>query len=230
MIKFAVAVAVMPAAVLLLFETAAAFLRICSVFRDGFPFLGGAVLYAVMHYFVYRPERLYVFVHELTHAVTAWSSGFKVKRMKVGRSGGSVVLDGSNAFVALAPYCLPLFAALWAVAYAVLGRFYNMTPWLGFFLLGMGFFLAFHVINTVEVLTGTGQSDLKAAGGTVFSLAVIVLVNCLVLLAAFKFLFPYTVAVRSGASGVIHGTLVFWQWVIGMAADLCGRFYSAFNK
>ncbi|MDD4003863.1 MAG: M50 family metallopeptidase [Elusimicrobiaceae bacterium] len=226
MIKFLAGVAALPAVALVLYETGAAFVRIFSVFRQGFPFLGGMAAYTVLHYLVYRPQKLYVLTHELTHAAAAWSSGFNVRRMRIGKDSGSVVLDGSNAFVALAPYCLPLFAAMFAICYAVAGLFYDLTPWTVYFMPGLGFLLAFHLVNTVEVLCAAGQSDLDAAGGTVFSTAVIVLSNCVVLLAAFKFLFPETVAVRAGAQHVAQGTVEFWSRALNAAAEFLGRIYA----
>lgn len=229
MLKFLAAVFALPTVVLVLGQTLAAFGRVLAGYRAGGPFLAGLAVYCAGHYLLYRPERVYVFTHELTHAVAAWSCGFKVKKMKVGKKGGSVSLDRSNAFVALAPYCLPLFAAALAVGYAAAGLFYPLGQYAGYFMAGLGFFLAFHVVNTVEVLVGTGQSDLQAAGGTVFSAAIITLANCAVLLAAFKFLFPETVSVRDGTLYVAQGTMAFWGWAFNGAADMLGGIYANFK-
>jgi len=220
LIKFFAAVLLFPAVCLVAAGTLKAFFALFARFEEGFPFLLGAGIYVLAHFGVGRPGRFYVLTHEMTHAAAAWSSGFKVKRMKVGKNGGAVVLDGSNAFVALAPYCLPLYAALLVIGYAAGSLFYDLKPWNDFFTFGLGLFMAFHIVNTAETLISEKQSDLPAAGGVVFSLAVIILANCAVVLTALKFLYPETVNVRHELYAVWNGSSVFWQKVLDWTVQL----------
>ena len=55
---------------------------------------------------------LYVFGHELTHALWVWLMGGRVSRFRVGRDGGHIVTDKNNFWIALAPYFFPLYSLL----------------------------------------------------------------------------------------------------------------------
>ena len=49
-----------------------------------------------------RPLRIYVFGHELTHAIMAKAMGGKVFDFRASRNGGYVITDKSNFWIALA--------------------------------------------------------------------------------------------------------------------------------
>ena len=53
--------------------------------------------------------RTYVFGHELTHALASLAMGGDVLSFKVSKRGGSVSMTKTNFFVALAPYCIPIY-------------------------------------------------------------------------------------------------------------------------
>ena len=55
---------------------------------------------------------IYVFGHELTHALWTWLFGGQVKKMKVSSSGGHVIISKTNFLIALAPYFFPLYAVI----------------------------------------------------------------------------------------------------------------------
>jgi hypothetical protein len=215
-LKLLSAIILLPTIGLILFETVLAFIALFVNFRQGFPFIIGMVLYAIVHYFVYKPVRLYVLAHELTHAAAAWSCGFRVKKMKVTKEGGSVTLNGSNAFIALAPYCVPLFAVLLILIYVIASFFSDLSRYQDLFTFLLGLFISFHLISTFETLYEKKQSDLREAGGVVFSVSVIVLSNCLMLLAALKLLaktnkrnFCYLIFVR-----VLFVTIAYPQYFV----------------
>jgi hypothetical protein len=128
-----------------------------------------------------RPLRVYVFGHELTHAIWVWAMGGKVMRFKVRRDGGHIITDTNNFLVALAPYFYPLYSLAVIAVYGVASVFYNMAPFtpLLFGLLGLTW--AFHISFTLWMIP-KGQSDLTYHG-TVFSLVVIYVMNLLLLLA-----------------------------------------------
>ncbi len=156
---------------------------------------------------------LYVAGHELTHALAAWSSGGKVFAIHVEEKGGHVDLSESNAFVALAPYCIPLHALIVVVGYRILvwARPHAATDLL--FLALLGGALAFHALMTWETLTQVEQPDLKAAGGALFSWAVISAVNGIVLLLVLKVLFPETVRLGLSFQGAFKDGWWFWSKV-----------------
>lgn len=162
----------------------------------------------------------YVAGHELTHAFAAWSSGGKVFAIHVEEKGGHVDLSHSSAFVALAPYCVPFHALL------VIGG-YRALLWLkpdiqaeALFLMLMGGALAFHGLMTFETLTQVKQPDLDAAGGTVFSLSLIGLVNGAMILLLLKILFPETVPLGESFRQAGRSTWWFWTkaWTLAVPA------------
>lgn len=186
----------------LLIPTAAAWIAlarqvraVAALWMDAVPFLGGAALYFVLQWVFRRPMTLYVFGHELTHAVAAAFSGYKVKSLFVSDKGGEVRLSGSNVAVALAPYCVPLYAVAVLGLYALIRRYADLPSpplWVG---AGLGFTLAFHAALTTHALR-QDQPDLRQ-GGRFFSLVLIALANALVLALVAKALFPRAVSLAA---------------------------------
>src|SRR5438270_5193288 len=72
----------------------------------------GVVLWLIAFMGLPRPLLLYVFGHELTHAVWIWLMGGRVSRFRVGREGGHVMTNRTNFWIALAPYFFPLYSIL----------------------------------------------------------------------------------------------------------------------
>jgi hypothetical protein len=159
--------------------------------------------------------RAYVLGHEVTHALAAWAMGGKVHGIHVGESGGHVDLSHSNAFIALAPYCFPIYSLLVVVGYRLL---LWIAPGAGhsgqeLFLLLMGATLSFHLLKTFESLWDRKQPDLAAAGGAVFSLAWIALANGLVILVLAKALFPRSLPLGSELRLIVALTRRFWTGI-----------------
>ena len=123
----------------------------------------GITGYLVLHVFLGAPKRAYVFGHELTHATAAWVSGGQVKGFKVGSNKGSVVTNKVTGFIALAPYMIPVYSILVALAYGIAGFFWDVRPYVSWFLFGLGASLAFHLVFTVEALKQK-QTDLDVLG------------------------------------------------------------------
>ncbi len=158
------------------------------------PVLAGALGYAVFELVFSKPLGIYVFGHELTHAVVAFFSGIRVKSFTASPGGGEVVLSDTNVFVALAPYCLPLYTLIVVGVYQ-LAQYYAARPinplW---FPILIGFTFAFHASLTLHALLQR-QPDLRYAG-PFFSLAVILMANCFVLVVILKTLFPEQVSLK----------------------------------
>ncbi len=153
---------------------------------------------------------LYVMGHELTHAIAAWTTGGSVYAIHVEESGGHVDLSHSSAFVALAPYCVPFHALAVVLGYRLLLWLKPAAQAEALFLLLMGAALAFHALMTWETLTQVKQPDLEAAGGSVFSFALIGALNGLMVLILLKMLFPESVAFGASVKRAALGAWWFW--------------------
>jgi hypothetical protein len=141
-----------------------------------FAFALGSVLFVC---FPCRP--LYVFGHELTHWFAAVLTGHKADFPRLGLQKGSVNVTQPTLFIALAPYFLPFFLILSAIAIAITRLFWHNAPslfWnLAFAWLGLCY--SYHIVLTILALAH-GQSDLQFRG-PVLSYSVIVFGNFLVL-------------------------------------------------
>ncbi|MBI5210372.1 MAG: hypothetical protein HY927_10410 [Elusimicrobia bacterium] len=188
-----------------------------------YPFLSGIILPALLRVFLdLRGSRagraimvLYVFGHELTHALATWMGGGKVFAFKAGSDGGHVDVSHVSAFASLAPYCVPLATVIVVVGYRVWTWVHPSAGGEPVFLFLMGLTLSFHLVATFECLWSQKQPDLDTAGGIVFSLALIVLANGLVFLVLLKVLFPKLVGLWPVVRQTAVETAAFWSW--------CGR-------
>ena len=139
----------------------------------------GAVLWLIAFFGLPRPIVIYVFGHELTHAVWVWLMGGRVSRFSVGREGGQVVTNKTNFWIALAPYYFPIYSILAIALYGLCSLFLKVQPY-GRVLYGViGATWAFHFTFTCWMIL-KNQSDLRAHG-TIFSVVVIYLMNLLLL-------------------------------------------------
>jgi hypothetical protein len=143
-------------------------------------FLSGAACWIVIYWLLPKPMWIYVFGHELTHALWAWLFGGEVKRFKVSSKGGHVVLNKTNFLITLAPYFFPLYAALLAAVFVAGHLIWDWSPYRVWFHLLLGAAYAFHVSLTAHILK-TQQSDITSQG-YVFSAVVVFLGNVIVLL------------------------------------------------
>jgi hypothetical protein len=144
------------------------------------PFLAGAACWAVIYLLLPKPMWIYVFGHELTHALWAWLFGAMVKKFRATANGGHVVVSKTNFLITLAPYFFPLYAAIVVAVFAVGHLIWNWQNYLVWFHLLVGAAYAFHVTLTFQILK-TRQSDITQQG-YLFSAVVIFLGNVSVLL------------------------------------------------
>ncbi|MFC7337697.1 hypothetical protein ACFQY0_10955 [Haloferula chungangensis] len=125
---------------------------------------------------------LYVLGHELTHIVFIWMFRGTVSDWGVSVDGGYVTTDKSNIVIALAPYFVPLWAALVVAGFAAVGYFIELPGAAMKSLFGLlGFFWAFHLLWTLWMIP-RDQPDLRE-NGTFLSLTIIYLANLLILVA-----------------------------------------------
>ena len=178
------------------------------------PFLAGAACWTVIYWLLPKPMWVYVFGHELTHALWAWLFGGEVKRFKVTAEGGHVVVTKTNFVIALAPYFFPLYAVLVVVSFTVGSLIWNWTHFLPWFHLSLGAAYAFHVSLTWNVLQ-TRQSDITSQG-YVFSAVIIFLGNVAVLLLGIPLL---------AAKVDLTTAMGWWLECTGKVVHLIGRMF-----
>lgn len=142
--------------------------------------LGGAACWYVIYAMLPKPMRVYVFGHELTHAIWAWVFGGKVKRFKATAKGGHVILTKTNFVITLAPYFFPIYVAMIVLAFALGHLIWGLTTYLPGFHFLVGAAYAFHVTLTWHILQ-TRQPDITQQG-CLFSAVIIWLGNVGVLL------------------------------------------------
>jgi len=139
----------------------------------------GAVLWLILFYTLPRPMWIYVFGHEWTHALCIWIMGGRVEKIEVRSTGGHVLADKVNTWIALSPYFVPIYSVIAMALFAVAGLFVDVAPYSRWLFGTVGFTWAFHFSFTCWMIP-KGQSDLEY-GGQFFSLVIIYLANLILL-------------------------------------------------
>ena len=170
----------------------------------------GSLLWLIIFFGLPRPLLLYVFGHELTHAIWVWLMGGRVSEFQVRRDGGHIMTNKSNVWIALSPYFYPIYSVLVVVLYAIGWMFCDMAPYTRWLFLALGITWSFHISFTFWMIP-KGQSDLSHHG-TFFSLVIIYLMNlgvltCLVLLTA-----PHA-TLHGFAREFLHNASEFSGWI-----------------
>jgi hypothetical protein len=183
-VKFVFAIFLLPICAILTQTFFTAFARATTTQRlwagEEFWFFSlGAVLWLIAFFGLPRPLVIYVFGHELTHALWVWLMGGRVSRFRVSREGGHVVTSKANFWIALAPYFFPIYSILAIAIYGALSLFLNMQPYGRLLYAVIGATWAFHFTFTCWMIP-KNQTDLSNQG-TFFSLVVIYLMNLLLL-------------------------------------------------
>lgn len=154
---------------ILLFTFPLAAMRLASR-EEGWIVLGGALAYLMMHFFLRKPERFYLWGHEFSHVVLAKICFRRVHQFHISsRNGGKVVLDRTNVMIDLAPYIFPLYS----VGAGVVGSvFRHASPWVpDIYLAAASFLFTMHIFFSAEGFLA-GQPDLRRSG-RLFSAAVV---------------------------------------------------------
>lgn len=179
-LKFLIAVLLLPVCVAA-GQTLWQVLRACgSADLTLVPIVGGAACWLVIYLLLPKPMWIYVFGHELTHALWVWLFGGSVKKFKVTANGGHVIVDKTNFIIALSPYFFPLYAIIVVGVFAAGHWMWNWANFMVWFHLLIGAAYAFHVTLNAHVLK-TQQTDITSQG-YLFSAVVVFLGNVLVLL------------------------------------------------
>ena len=123
----------------------------------------GFLLFLVLWIFMPAPVRLYVFGHELTHALWGLFFGARPSNLRVGLKGGSVTLTKSNVLITLAPYFFPFWTAIVGLLALVVRCFISPLPCTGAWLFAVGFTWCFHVCFTLRAILQK-QPDIQEYG------------------------------------------------------------------
>ena len=177
----------------------------------------GALLWLIAFFGLPRPIVLYVFGHELTHALWVWLMGGRVSRFRVGREGGHIVTDRSNFWIALAPYFFPLYSILVIAAYGISSLFFNVQPYGRLLYTVIGVTWAFHFTFTCWMVPKS-QTDLRDHG-TFFSLVVIYLMN-LTLLSVMLVLASSHITFTSFGADLATNIGNFSHWLVDLVEGL----------
>ena len=174
----------------------------------------GAVLWVIAFFGLPRPIVIYVFGHELTHALWVWMMGGRVSRFRVSSEGGHVITSKANFWIALAPYFFPLYSILAIAVYGALNLVVNMQPYGQLLYAVVGATWAFHFTFTCWMIL-KNQTDLSDQG-TFFSLVVIYLMNLLLLSVMLILASPHITFPGFGAD-LLTNLGNFTQWIIELS-------------
>jgi hypothetical protein len=177
----------------------------------------GAVLWLITFFGLPRPILIYVFGHELTHALWVWLMGGRVSQFRVGPDGGHVVTSKANFWIALAPYFFPIYSILTIGIYGGLSLFLNMQPYGRLLYAVIGATWAFHFTFTCWMIP-KNQTDLTDQG-TFFSLVVIYLMN-LSLLSVMLILASRQITFESFGTDLLANLGNFVTWIMEVFAQL----------
>lgn len=162
------------------FGTAIAFYREVSKISlnslDKMIFLWGVILYMIIHLFLFKPQRVYIFGHEIVHLLFSWLSGGKIKKIKISNEGGEVKTDRLNFLTLISPYIFPIYPLIFSLLFFILDASYKLGfIYLRIFLFTLGFTLTMHILMTAETLRRIQPDLIKA--GYFLSLTLIFLIN-----------------------------------------------------
>ncbi len=173
----------------------------------------GAVLWLIAFFGLPRPMLVYVFGHELTHALWVLIMGGRVSRFRVGRDGGHIVTNRNNFWIALAPYFFPLYSIIAIALYGVGSLFFNVQPYGRLLYAVIGVTWAFHFTFTCWMIP-KNQTDLTDQG-TFFSLVVIYLMN-LLLLSVLLVLASSRITFTDFGADMLTNVGNFAHWIAGL--------------
>jgi hypothetical protein len=176
----------------------------------------GAVLWLITFFGLPRPVIVYVFGHELTHALWVWLMGGRVSKFSVGGGGGHIVTNRTNFWIALAPYFFPIYSVLAIAIYGMASLFVNVAPYGQLLFATIGATWAFHFTFTAWMIP-KNQTDLSDHG-TFFSLVFIALMN-LTLLSVLLVIASPQITFASFGADLMANVRSFSEWL----ANLSGR-------
>src|ERR1051326_6357714 len=152
-LKFVIAIFLLPACAVLTQTFFTVFARATFAQRlwagqEFWFFSLGAVLWLIAFVGLPRPIIVYVFGHELTHAIWVWLMGGRVTQFNVSRNGGYVVTNKTNFWIALVPYFFPIYGLLAIAIYGGFSLCFDVQPYARWLYAVLGATWAFHFTFT----------------------------------------------------------------------------------
>ncbi len=182
------------------FQALAIFLPIFSLRNSEFIFFSGGLILCIALYFKF-PDKFstpYIFAHETTHALFGLFFGNKIKKISIKKNSGYVLFGERTGFmVAISPYIFPFYAMFIAFIYFSLSFIFEMAPFRNYFLILEGFFLSFHLLKTISIMTSSIQSDFKQTKKPFFAYMFVFAINIVFFALILKMLFPYKIAIKA---------------------------------
>jgi hypothetical protein len=175
------------------------------------PFWAGVLSYIALQAILCRPIKIYIFGHEISHAIIGILSGAKIKKINVGKNSGSVVLTKNNILITLAPYFFPIYTFTVIIVYICLGWFMNIKQLYGYYLFLIGFSVSFHIALTIYTLF-IEQLDLKVYGAF-FSYVVILVANITILTLITVFIFEDAICVKNVFFQVYYNVINIYKFI-----------------
>lgn len=186
------------------------------------PFWVGIICYIIFQIVFNKPIRTYIFGHELSHAIAGILSGAKIKRFKISKKFGNVVLTKDNICITLAPYFFPIYTFAIIIIYFFLDLFANVREFHGYFLFLVGFSIAFHIALTIHALT-LKQPDLKVYG-VFFSFVVIFAVNITTFTLIVIMVFPNEINLKSVSIQIFSSIVSIYKFIYNGALEIWSTF------
>jgi hypothetical protein len=190
----------------------------------------GGIAWGATYWAGWRPVRMYVLGHELSHYVVARAFGGKIIGWDFSAEGGYVETNKTNTWITLAPYLLPFYSLLVMLLFGIVGMFWGLQDmcsvsvgsvvvhfrpvWLFYSMLGLTWW--FHISYTLKTMI-IHQSDLET-NGEFFSVALIFLFNVALIILLFL--------AASPAPGL--GFLEVGRCWVGMAGSIWDFFFGRF--
>ncbi len=180
-------------------------------------YAAGVVFYLIFELIFHKPMWIYVFGHELTHALSGILSGARVLKFKATAKGGEVQLSKSNIFVVLSPYVIPIYMVMILALFAFLQIWFKQPELTYGFQFLLGLTLAFHISLTIIALHRS-QPDLKILG-YFLSTTLIWLGNALILAVLCISLFKKTPSFQEYGHALFSETIFLWKLGLRTAAE-----------
>jgi len=138
-------------------------------------FLSGMGAFFLLNLFFKKKAFLYVFAHELSHAIAALLTGGKVHSIYVAGQSGNTTMDKTNTFVLLFPYIFPFYTVCVLLFYWILGLVGNVDHLQNYYYGALGMTLCHHLFHTIYSIY-EGQDDIRKSG-TLFALSAVLFAN-----------------------------------------------------
>ncbi|MCX7641012.1 MAG: hypothetical protein N2Z20_00035 [Elusimicrobiales bacterium] len=191
-------------------------------------FFIGMGSYVVFHLVFYKPIKFYVLGHELVHVLSTYLCGGKIKNIKISNFYGCVNVNKVNTFIALSPYFVPFYSIIITLLWIICRYLLKLKIPTEVFMFLLGFSIMFHLILTIYAIY-VGQTDFRISGW-LFSIVVILIVNCLILIFLFTFIFSSKIKINELKDyffGVLVSTYKFFYFKLKL---LLSSFLKNFNK